>query len=132
MFSLFPDLFFLSPLAVALLRIAAGVVFLTIAWDHFSRREQLGEMYFIVVGKGQWIPLVAAIVELVTGLGLVLGIYTQVAAILGAIGALKSLIWKHRYSTFIPLSHTSSALLLAICLSLIFTGAGAFAFDLPL
>lgn len=132
LFSLFPDVFFLSPFAYTLLRFTAGIVFLLAAWTHYERREELGEISFIVVGKGTWIPILATVVEALTGLGLVFGVYTQAAAIIGAIVAAKFFIWKRHYSAMFPLSRTASALLFVICLSLVVTGAGAFAFDLPL
>ena len=132
MLSLFPDILFLSPLSATILRITAGLIFLSIAWTHWQKRDELGEINFIVIGKGSWIPVFTAIIELAVGVGLVLGIYAQAAAILGTIGALKGLIWKRHYPQFFPLSRTASILLLVICVSVLLTGAGAFAFDLPL
>lgn len=132
MLSVFPELLFLSPLAPTLLRLGAGAVFLLLAWDHFERREELGRDRFIVVGSGAWIPIAAAIVELCIALALLLGAYLQVAAIFAAGAALKQFVWSAHYPRFFTLSRTSSALLFVIALSLIFTGAGAFAFDLPL
>ena len=72
------------------------------------------------------------LVELLVALGLLLGFYTQVAAILGVIICLKVLLVKRGLRHVSPLSHLGYALLALICLSLLFTGAGAFAFDLPL
>ncbi|OGG50928.1 hypothetical protein A2763_02735 [Candidatus Kaiserbacteria bacterium RIFCSPHIGHO2_01_FULL_54_36] len=132
MLALFPEILFLSPLSSTLLRIAAGVVFLLLAWTHYEKREELGRIDFLVVGRGTWIPVVASLIEFVIGLGLIGGIYTQAFAILGALGAMKAFIWKRHYSAFFPISRTASALLFVICLSLLVTGPGAFAFDLPL
>ncbi len=132
MLSLFPQILFLSPLAPTLLRIAAGLIFLSIAWTHWQKQDELGQIDFVLIGRGVWIPIFASIIELIIGVGLVLGIYAQLAGLLGALGALKFFIWKRRYGAIIPLSRTASVLLLVICLSLVFTGAGAFAFDLPL
>lgn len=132
MLSLFPQILFLSPLAPALLRLSAGAVFLLAAWTHYDRREDLGKEKFIVIGRGMWIPIVAACIELVTGGGLILGAYTQVFAIIGTLLALKYFVWKRRYPHFFPLSRSASALLFVICLSLLVTGPGAFALDLPL
>ncbi len=132
MLSLFPQLLFLSPLAATLLRISGGGVLLFLAWDHWRRRSELATIDFIIVGRGAWIPLAGALVELIVAAGLILGLYTQAMAIGGALLALKSIIWSGRYPQFFPLSRAASILLLAVCLSLIATGAGAFAFDLPL
>ncbi len=130
--SLFPQLLFLAPLSATLLRIAAGVAFLLMAWVHLQKRDELGQIDFPIVGRGTWIPTLASIVELAIAAGLIFGIYTQAFALLGTLRALKSFVWKRRYGAMIPLSRTASALLFVICLSLVFTGAGVFAFDLPL
>ena len=132
MLSVFPELLFLSPLAPTLLRLASGVILLLLAWSHFERRNELGREQYIVVGSGVWLPLITALVEFGIALCLIAGAYTQVAAILGATLALKQFVWHARYPRFFSLSRTSSTLLFVICISLIFTGAGAFAFDLPL
>jgi uncharacterized membrane protein YphA (DoxX/SURF4 family) len=132
MLSLFPQILFLSPLGTTLLRIVAGGIFLLYAWTHAANREELGRIRFFIIGNGVWIPLLAALVEFLAGIALVCGIYTQGAAIVGALLALKSLVWRRRYPTFFTLSPIASMLLFAICLSLIVSGAGAFAFDLPL
>lgn len=132
MLSLFPQILFLSPLAPTLLRFAAGVVFLLAAWTHYDKREELGRESFIVVGTGLWIPIVTSLVELGIAVGFVFGAYTQAVAIAGALAAMKYFFWKRRYPNFFPLSRSASALLFAICLSLVVTGPGAFALDLPL
>lgn len=132
MLSLFPQILFLSPIGTTLLRVTAGLVFLLMGWKHYKNRDALSTMQFIVIGGGLWIPMVTAFVEVAVGITLTLGIYTQAAAIVGAAIALKSVVWKGRYPAFFPLSRTASVLLLVISLSLIMSGAGAFAFDLPL
>ena len=132
MLSLFPQLLFLTPLAPTILRLSVGVIFVLMAWDFFERREELGRLHYIVLGKGEWIPIISALVAAIIGAGLIGGIYTQASALLGALFALKALVWRRRYATFFVHSATTDWLLLVICVSLIFTGAGAFAFDLPL
>jgi len=132
MLSLFPQLLFLAPTGTSLLRIAAGLTYLFLAYWHGKKIRELSDVKFIVVGKGTWIIYVAILFEGITGALLFTGYLTQAAAIAGALMALKSLIWSKRYPQFFPLNRAASALLLAICLSLIVSGAGSFAFDLPL
>jgi uncharacterized membrane protein YphA (DoxX/SURF4 family) len=132
MLSLFPQILFLAPFGTTLLRVAAGITFLVVAWMHFDRRAALGEEEFIVIGRGAWIPIFAALVEFLVGGALVLGAYTQAAALIGALLAFKHFVWQRRYPQFFPLPRSTSALLFVICLSLLVTGAGIFAFDLPL
>lgn len=131
-FSFLPQLFFLSPLAATLLRISAAIVFARYALGTYSRRAELAQVDVMIVGRGMWIPVLSALGTGAVALCLFFGFYTQLAAIFGAIAALKMVIWKKRYPMFVPLSRTASALLLVICLTLVVTGAGAFAVDLPL
>lgn len=132
MLSLFPQLLFLAPFSTTILRVSAGIVILLIAWIHISKREELSHIDFFVVGRGAWIPVVAAILEFAIAAALIAGIYVQLAALFGALAGLKSLIWKSRYPAFFPLPQSTSALFFVICLSLVMSGAGIFAFDLPL
>ena len=132
MLSLFPQILFLAPFSATLLRLAAGSIFLAIAWIHYSRQEELGKENFIVIGHGAWIPIFAALVEFLAGGMLILGVYTQAVALIGTLLALKHFVWQGRYPQFFRVPRSTSALLFAICLGLVVTGAGAFAFDLPL
>jgi uncharacterized membrane protein YphA (DoxX/SURF4 family) len=79
-----------------------------------------------------WIPIFAAIVEFAVAALLIVGLFTQAAALIGAIAALKDIVWRKRYAAFFLLTYAASVLLLAICIALAVSGPGAFAFDLPL
>ena len=130
--SIFPSLFYLSPLAPTLLRIAAALVFAQYSYNTYVRREELSRISFIVVGSGRWIPLITAAITALTAIGLFLGLYTQLAALVGALLALKMFVWHRRYPEFFRFSRTLSGLLLIVCISLLLTGAGAWGFDYPL
>ena len=132
MLSLFPQLLFLSPLSATLLRITAACLFLFLTYFYFNKRKELGRIEFMFASNGVWIPLVLTFFTALASAGLLLGAYTQLAAILGALFALKSIVWKRHYSAVFPFSRVTMTLVLVICISLIFTGAGAFAVDWPL
>ena len=85
----FPELLVYGFFAPTLLRIAAGLVFLYIAYKHYTRREMFAEIDFPLVGRGVWIVWFAIFVEAAVGAMLVFGYYTQIAALLGAIAAAK-------------------------------------------
>jgi len=132
-FSVFPSLFFLSPLAATLLRIAAAYAFLYVANSLIQDRRKITRERFPIVGQmNEWMVWTSALVTIAVGILLATGLYTQVAAIVGMIIALKHGIFAHKYSSIIPLSRGTYALLFVICASLLVTGAGAIAFDLPL
>jgi len=132
MLSLFPQILFLAPLGLTLIRVSAGITFLWLAYWHGSREHELRSVRFPVVGRGAWIVWVSVAWEVAVGAALIVGFYAQLAALLGALSAVKFLLWRTRYPQFIPLARQTSVLLLAICLSLLVSGAGAYAFDLPL
>ena len=129
----FPQLLALGFFAPTLLRVAAALVFFYITYVLTTKRREVLETPLPIVGTMPlWLLRSAAAIIALIALSLLVGYDTQWAAILGAVVALKCLVWRHRYPTLIPLSHIASLLLLAICLSLLVTGAGGFAQDLPL
>jgi uncharacterized membrane protein YphA (DoxX/SURF4 family) len=128
----FPELLVFSFFAPTLLRVTAAIIFGYLAYRHFERRDAIAQTRFPIVGQGAWIAWVAIIIEVVVAVALLLGYDTQYAAILGALGALKQWVWRGKFSSYFFLTRSASFMLLVICLSLLITGAGAFAFDLPL
>ncbi|MBI2610618.1 hypothetical protein HYW60_01635 [Candidatus Kaiserbacteria bacterium] len=114
MLSVFPELLFLSPLAPFLLRIALAMLFALAAWNHVARPDAASR--------------VLAIFEFVVAIALVVGAWTQPAALLGAIIAA---VWFFQKTSRVY-ELSTILLTLVISLSLVITGAGAFAVDLPL
>lgn len=132
MLSVFPDVLFLAPVGAFLLRVTAGFIFVYLAYFYFTQRGKLGQIRFPIVGAGVWIPVLVGIWTALTGAGLLLGLYAQIAALMGALTALKFLVWKRSWGDMFPLERTTSILLLVVCISVFLTGAGPFGFDLPL
>jgi uncharacterized membrane protein YphA (DoxX/SURF4 family) len=132
MLSLFPQILFLSPISATLLRVCGGLTFTYLAYAHFSNRRAASEELSRLIGAARIIIPVYSIIELVIAVFLVGGAYTQLAALIGSIITFKMLFVRHTLRELKPLSQASYALLAVICLSLVFTGAGAFAIDLPL
>jgi uncharacterized membrane protein YphA (DoxX/SURF4 family) len=132
MLNVFPTLLNYTVFAPTLLRVAAALVLFYMAYNHFNNKEHIARTRFPIVGEGAWIPWTALIVELLVALGLFFGAWTQVAALLGALIGFKYALWAGKYPSYFILSRTASLLLLVICLSLMLTGAGQMAFDIPL
>ena len=129
----FPQLLLYGFFAPTLLRLCAGLALLYIAYTLRAGRKEITQTPMPVVGRvPEWAVWLAGFVVALTGIALILGYYTQWATIIGAVVALKQAAFSRRYSRIIPLSTGANLLLLAICLSLLLSGAGAFAFDLPL
>ena len=117
MLSLLPQLLFLAPFSAFLIRIAIAVVITLVAWEHLFQHEK---------NFARWFGAVEAILAAF----LVIGLYTQLTAICAilTVGA-----WKYRLgSVSANLPESTLWLLLIMCISLIVTGPGVFAFDLPL
>ncbi|OGG44992.1 hypothetical protein A2673_02775 [Candidatus Kaiserbacteria bacterium RIFCSPHIGHO2_01_FULL_50_13] len=154
MLSIFPELLFLAPLAPFLLRVALAGVFGYAALRHFvSKREDGMRTLGFVAGwlhafwmqpagqsslsgtdgnigtsVGRWAFKVLWVVEAVIAIIFVLGAYTQLVALIGGIVAVEWMLSRRTR----PVARGAAFLSLVMCLSLLLTGAGALAFDLPL
>jgi putative oxidoreductase len=134
MLNTFPSLLDFSILAPFIIRIVVGVLFLRFglykisknkSGEYISRFQKIG-----VGGAGVIVPIIG-LVEIVASVALILGFLTQVSAlILAIISLLVFLLIRYRG---IKTNHSSDfyLLLMVVCLSLLLTGAGAFALDLP-
>jgi hypothetical protein len=119
MLSLFPELFFLAPFSAFLIRLALSAVLLLAATYHWSYAD----------GKAPGISTrFLGLFEGAMALLFIVGMYTQGAAL--AVFAI-TLLWLFS-RPLRPFAKSTLFLVLALCISLLITGAGAFAFDLPL
>ena len=114
MLSVFPELLFLSPFAAFLIRVAVSVVFGYSAVTRLRHGGGLLKLY--------------GTIDLALALLLLAGAYTQLTAIASVICALAWLA----VPSIRPVPSSTAALTLVLSLSLILTGAGPFAYDLPL
>jgi len=120
-------------LAYFVLRILVGGMLIYLGVLHLRHREEL--RYVLVLS---WFPFgrfstwMFGISELILGVMFVLGFFTQIAAVVTALMSLKLIILSHWFqSRYIP-ERLFYLLLFGTSLSLLITGAGAFAFDLPI
>lgn len=134
MLSIFPSLFNFSFFAPTILRLATALVFISVGYQKtFTKKiEWVAHFESAGIKSAEQIILVVGILELVAGGLLLLGIFTQPAALLLAIISLAYIILKIKKPTALPNKVSFYLLLLAINLSLLLTGPGALAFDWPL
>ena len=133
MLSIFPQLLFLSPLGVTILRICASVAFAVIAYRMVRDEKKIENTSFVLIGKpASWMVWLSSTISGVIAIALFIGYATQPFSILGALLAAKHLACYRKYHAVLPLSSGTYAFLLATCLMLLVSGAGALAFDLPL
>lgn len=131
MLNIFPGLLlpFVAPL---LLRIGVAIAFAAVAYMQWARRNDISQIDFPIIGKNSWWVWVSVAVHLLVAMMLIFGSYTQVAALLGALLSIKQVFWARRYPLMFPLGRAAGLLMLLISLSLVLSGAGALAQDLPL
>ncbi len=128
----FPDLLGYVFYAPTMLRIAVALAFFFGAYIQYKRLGELSRISFPLVGGGVWIIWLSIIAHAVIGLMLFVGYYTQIAAILGALGGIKGIVYAKKYPRLFALCRAEYFFIVVICLSLLLSGAGAFAYDLHL
>ncbi len=140
--SLFPNLLDFQMLGIFMLRVTLGIIFVYFWYKKFfhqhadeSPDSRLGRKLKDIIGlrPAKVFFLVATSVEGIAGALLVIGLWTQGAAIVtGTLMLIASFIKHHRPSV-LPKNTTEFYVLLAVVsFALIFLGPGAFAIDLPL
>jgi len=132
MLNTFPNLLVLGFFAPTLLRVAVACLFFYAAYAAYKHRGAAAQMRFPLIGEASWAGGFTTLMYAVIGLMLLFGAYTQIAALLAGIVSIKGLLFYKRFGPFFPYSRSTYVLLLVICLSLLVSGAGAFAYDLPL
>lgn len=114
MLSLFPELLFLAPFSALFIRVAVAAAFA------YTASKRLPEPDMSVRALG--------VVEGIGAVMFFLGLYAQAAALVG-LAIVGVYAFAPRFRIF-PVS--TVWLLFVLCLSLLITGAGPLAFDLPL
>lgn len=90
-----PELINYTDWALVLLRIITGIVFLSSGWKHFTQPEERSKD----IGMSKTFTFILGLGEIIGAAGVILGIFTQIAAViliivmLGAI-AKKIFVWK--------------------------------------
>ena len=120
MLSLFPSLLSYQRLAPFILRVVLGVIF--IYWEYRTFRNSSSTLNAKAV----------AIIEMIVGIFLVIGLWTQAAALVASIDLIIRLIERIQKRAFLNEGINYYLIMLAIAISLLVTGAGFVAFDLPL
>ncbi|MDP3661381.1 MAG: DoxX family protein [bacterium] len=134
MLSVFPDLLAFGLLAPFLLRVALGLVFINFGWYKLGKNRAEKAAFFESLGwkPGNYFAFGFGAIELIAGILLVIGLYTQPAALVAALISLGALLLKRKTTNGIESSTGFLTLLFVIALSLLVSGAGFFAFDFPL
>lgn len=132
MLNVFP-IQFLAPIAYLVLRVCIGVLLIRLGFSHMRNREELKEIFefsfFPYKGFTVWY---LSIIEIVIGVLFFIGLYTQIAALLSMVYSFKFIILHEKLKHPLIPEQKFFILLFVTSLSLFITGAGLFAFDLPI
>lgn len=133
--STFPSLLDFSFLATTILRVTLGFIFIWFAYSKFFKEKHARIAFFEKLGlrpAKQYFHAITGI-EALAGVLLVVGAYTQIAALTTGVLMTLATIIKWRKPSALPHNTIEFYILLAVVsFMLVFFGAGAFAFDLPL
>lgn len=130
----FPELFTYSLFAPFLLRLIAGFIFLDLGALAFKgeRKRWLASLSALRVPKPELAVKIIGILEIVGGIMLIAGFYTQAAALILALLVFAETYVEYKEPEVLKRNLAFYIMLLGITLSLLLTGAGKFAIDLPL
>ncbi len=129
----FPELLVYGILAPFIIRVALGSALLYLGIEHYRGRVAIAELLNPLMGKlARGAGGGLGLIEVLCGVALIVGAWTQVAALLACALTLKPLLLRAHLRGLSPYSPGMYMLLFVMALSLLVSGAGAFAFDIPL
>lgn len=126
MFAVFPAILVYYLFGAFVLRMAAAITLFYFTKEHvsFARTSDTRNL--------KYASCILAAIEVVGGVLLFIGLYTQVAALAGMLIAALLKVLSFAKFSLAPHGKVTYFMLFMICFALLFLGAGAFAFDLPL
>lgn len=130
----FPELLTYSLLAPFILRLVIGLIFIDLGYLKFRSEKDRWIASFETLGLRPADLLLPfyALLQTVGGLMLLAGAYTQIAALFFVLSTGAELYIEWRARDILKRDIVFYILIFAISVSLLLTGAGAFAVDLPL
>lgn len=130
----FPELLNYALLAPFLLRVILGLIFIDLGMLKFKseKRRWMASFETLHIRPADFFVPLYGFLQVVGGLLLLAGLWTQVAALGFALFTFAELYVEWSASTVLKRDLTFYLLLFVISLSLLLTGAGAYAIDIPL
>ena len=130
----FPDLLTFSMFSPLILRIVLGIIIINLGILKLGKEKIAWQELFetINIHPAKAFVKILSAIEIIGGLMLVAGAYTQLVSMVFAVLFFCEAILEYRESSLEKRNFTFYVLVFSISLSLIFLGAGAIAIDLPL
>ncbi len=130
----FPELLTYSLMGPFILRVVLGLIFLDLGILKFrsEKARWIASFQSLHLNPADILVSVYATLEIVGALMLAFGLYTQIAALAFIIFTALEFYIEYKDASILKRNIVFYLLLLAISVSILLTGAGAFAFDIPL
>ncbi len=130
----FPNFLSYAFFAPFLLRVLLALIFIEFGYSKLTTDKKTKIAFFEKIGlrPGTFFTYLFAFIELVVGVMLLAGFYTQIAALVALSILAGTLSIKQKYPTLLKSEARYYFLLFVIALTLLFTGAGAYSLDIPL
>ena len=130
----FPSFLLYAFYAPFILRLIIAIVFIEFGFAKLTKDKAAKAKFFERIGlkPGKTFVIVFGVIELVAGGMLLVGFYTQIAALVAGLILLGTIVIKLKHADYLASPARYYFILLVICVSLLMTGAGAYALDTPL
>ena len=130
----FPNLLTFSQFSPFILRVVLGFITINLGYLKLTKEKIIWQELFEIINihPANFFVKFLAFIEVIGGLMLIIGAYTQLTAIVFAVLFFCEAVLEYRDSSLEKRNFPFYILVFSISLSLIFLGAGALAFDLPL
>jgi len=130
----FPELLVFSMMAPFILRVLLGIIFIDLGILKFKgeRLSWLSSFEALSLRPADLLLPIYALVQIVSGLLLLIGLWTQIAALVLVIFTGFELFIEWRAKDVLKRDLVFYLLVFAISVSLLLTGAGRYALDIPL
>ena len=130
----FPELLTYSLLAPFILRLMVGIIFINLGLLIFKGEKDRWQISLstLNIPNPKLAVKIFGGIEIIGGVMLVLGFYTPIAALMLGILVFAQAYVEYKDPAILKRNFVFYSLILVIVISLLFSGAGTFAIDLPL
>jgi len=133
-FNIFPELFTFTIIAPLILRVVAGFIFLNLGSLKLGKEKAgwISSLNILGLRPAGFFNGLLGVIEILGGLMLIAGAYTQLAALILAVVSISELLIEYKEESILKRDFVFYLLLTTICISLLLTGAGFYAVDVPI
>lgn len=134
MLNTFPNLLTFSLIAPLILRVALGLIFINLGYLELTseKKRWVAFLETVHIKPSAFFVILIGLIEIIGGVFLIAGFFTQMTALVFSIITFGEFYAEYREETLLKRDLIFYFLIFVISLSLLFSGAGIFALDLPL